>query len=308
MTTGSAAADHRLTLADGRTLAYTDTGDPQGYPLVFAHGMPGSRLEGRLFDEQARRYGFRILAPDRPGIGGSTYQPGRRLLDYPDDVRQLLDALGLNRFTHLGWSSGGSRTVACAYALADRMDRGLCLSGYTHFAEFPGRQTLIEGTRWPGPRLASLSPTLVRWAVRLIVRLSRWYPGIYLREAQQLVSDDDRRILALPGVEAAFREDQRLCLASGGNAIATDLLTELGHWGFSLDRVPAPIEVYQGEDDPFVSPDYARHLAGALPQARLTLLPGIGHLYPLDPAFQARLFASLNQALQRERAPVVQNF
>ncbi|MBQ0832342.1 hypothetical protein [Marinobacter sp.] len=38
-----------LILCDGRTLAYTDLGDPQGYPMIFGHGMPGCRLQGLFF-------------------------------------------------------------------------------------------------------------------------------------------------------------------------------------------------------------------------------------------------------------------
>ncbi len=292
------AREHqRLRLWDGRTLAYSDYGAPDGYPIVFGHGMPGCRYEGEFLHQRARRYGFRIITPDRPGIGGSDYQPGRVLLDYPDDLRQLLDHLRLPRFTHIGWSSGGSRTLACGYALADRMDLGVCLSGYTHFSEFPGRQHLIEGTRWPGPRLARLSPTLLRLVVRLVVRLFRHHPGLYMREAEQLVSDQDRQLLRFYLKGETFRRDQLVCLNSGGQAIATDLLTELRHWGFELHQVRSPIWLYQGEQDPFVSMDYARHLADNLANAELTRMPEAGHLYPLSEAFQDHLFQRLRTAL-----------
>lgn len=293
--------DRTLRLDDGRVLAFSDLGEPTGYPIVFGHGMPGSRLEGQFFHERGRRHGFRIITPDRPGIGGSDYQKHRNLLDYPDDIRQLVDALGIDRFIHVGWSSGGSRTIACAYALADRMDLGVCLSGYTNFSEFPGRHSFLEGTRWPGPKLARLSPALVRLAVRIVVRLSRHHPGLYMREAESLVSEEDRRLLHHFLKGETFRKDQLVCLASGGTAIATDLLTELEDWGFRLASVQVPILIYQGEDDPFVPVDYARHLAENLPSGDLTLMPDAGHLYPLSGEFQDRLFGRLADYLINDK-------
>lgn len=302
-TTSPADHDHHIRLLDGRRLAYTDLGDPLGYPLLFGHGMPGCRLEGHFLHAQAQRHGFRVITPDRPGIGLSNYRARQTLLKYPDDIRQLIDALKLPRFSHLGWSSGGSRVLACGHALADRMDLGVCLSGYTHFSEFPGRHRMIEGTRWPGPRLARLSPALVRLVIRLVVRISRHHPGLYMREARELVSEQDRALLKIFLKGEDFRRDQLECLRSGGRAIASDLLTELQDWGFRLNSVRVPILIYQGEQDPFVSVAYARHLADNLPDADLVLMPEAGHLYPLSGEFQERLFQRLKWRLPDLAAP-----
>jgi pimeloyl-ACP methyl ester carboxylesterase len=290
-------ADHSLTLRDGRKLGYSDLGDPEGTPLFYAHGMPGSRLEAWFFHRQARQHGFRIIAPDRPGIGASDYMAGRVLLDYPEDLAQLADALDIDRFVHVGWSSGGSRTLACARTMPERVRLAICLSGYTNFAEYPGGQSLLQATRWPGPQLARLSPRLLRLVVEVVVWFSRRHPGIYLRNARGMVSDEDRTILESLIADRLFQADQQVCLASGGRAIATDLLTELVDWGFSLKDVRVPVWIYQGGEDPFVPVDYARHLAHLLPDADYRLLPQSGHLYPLSAQFQQAFFESLRKAL-----------
>ena len=46
--------------------------------------------------------------PDRPGMGRSDFQPGRRIVDWPNDVLELATALGFDTFAVLG-SSGGAR-------------------------------------------------------------------------------------------------------------------------------------------------------------------------------------------------------
>lgn len=293
--------DRTLVLADGRRLAYTDCGDPEGTPVFFAHGMPGSRLEGYFFDTLARAHRFRIITVDRPGIGRSEFQAGRTLRDYPRDIEQLADALGIDRFTHMGWSSGGSRTLACCHGLADRVELGVCLSGYTHFPEYPGNGRLLEATHWPGPAMAKLSPRLVRVAVCLVAWLSRVQPGLYMRSARQIASVHDRELLQSLARDGRFRADQLECLNSRCRAIATDLLTELGDWGFRLGDVRTPVLIYQGADDPFVPLDYARHLDDKLPASELTLMTDTGHLYPLSGVFQERLFTHIRQMLLNGR-------
>jgi pimeloyl-ACP methyl ester carboxylesterase len=66
---------------------------------------------------------IRVIALDRPGFGGSTFQPNRGLLDWPRDVAEAADILGIDRFDVLGVSAGGPYALACGHALADRITR-----------------------------------------------------------------------------------------------------------------------------------------------------------------------------------------
>src|SRR5689334_19202051 len=98
---------NHITLPDGRRLAYAEFGDPGGNPVLYFHGAPSSRLEPLLVGDEAwGRKGLRVIAPDRPGIGGSDFQHGRGFSNWPTDVVALADALGLDRFAVLGNSGG----------------------------------------------------------------------------------------------------------------------------------------------------------------------------------------------------------
>ena len=61
---GFSSEGETIQLSDGRTLAYVDSGDPEGRPLIYFHGGPGSRLEALLFDELNQQLGIRMIAPD----------------------------------------------------------------------------------------------------------------------------------------------------------------------------------------------------------------------------------------------------
>jgi pimeloyl-ACP methyl ester carboxylesterase len=90
---------------DGTRLSYRDEG--RGPPVLFVHGWAMSR---RFFDAQ-----FPLLAPDHRcvaldlrGCGDSETRPGTHTMDhYADDVADLIQELGLDGVTLVGWSMGG---------------------------------------------------------------------------------------------------------------------------------------------------------------------------------------------------------
>ena len=106
-----------LTLPSGRTISFMVYGDPAGKPVFYAHGWPGSKLEGACWHEHAAREGVRLVCQDRPGIGDLGYQAGRRLLGYVEDVEALSRRLGVDEYYILGMSGGGpvSSCFSCYY-------------------------------------------------------------------------------------------------------------------------------------------------------------------------------------------------
>jgi pimeloyl-ACP methyl ester carboxylesterase len=109
-----------LRLKDGRKLGYAEYGDPAGEPLFFFQGTPSSRL---LHPDEVitAALGVRQIQLDRPGFGLSDFQPGRTLLNWPDDVAEVADLLELERFALVGISGGGPYVAACAYKIPERL-------------------------------------------------------------------------------------------------------------------------------------------------------------------------------------------
>jgi Transposase, Mutator family len=78
-----------ITLPDGRRLCWHEFGDPDGPPAIYTAGTPVSGLGGAAYDHSARAAGLRWIPPDKPGYGGSDYQPNRSLLSWADDLAAL---------------------------------------------------------------------------------------------------------------------------------------------------------------------------------------------------------------------------
>ena len=121
--------EQRLILKDGRTLGFAEYGDPKGEPMLEFHGCPSSRLEARNYDEAGKKLGARVIGIDRPGFGISTYVKGYRTVDWPADVIEFADALGLNRFVVAGISSGSPYALACARFIPERLKGCAVVSG-----------------------------------------------------------------------------------------------------------------------------------------------------------------------------------
>lgn len=107
---------------DGRRIGVASYGQPDSpVCLFYFHATTSSRLEARLFDPAGRSLGVRVIGLDRPGAGRSDPQPGRRLLDWPDDVADVADHLGIDRFAVVGQSVGAAHALVCGHALPGRV-------------------------------------------------------------------------------------------------------------------------------------------------------------------------------------------
>ncbi len=104
---------NQITLCDGRGLGFAEFGDLQGRPVFYFHGFPGSRLEAKLAEKISLDTHVRFIGIDRPGYEFSSVKPARTFFDWPDDVAELADALGVDRFSILGVSGGGPYAAAC---------------------------------------------------------------------------------------------------------------------------------------------------------------------------------------------------
>jgi pimeloyl-ACP methyl ester carboxylesterase len=119
-----------IQLRDGRSIGWAEYGTRDGAPIFWFPGTPGGR---RQIPPHARtgaeKRNVRLIALERPGLGGSTPHLYRSLLGWADDVEEIADRLGLDRFGLVGLSGGGAYVLACAYALPERVVGGAVLGG-----------------------------------------------------------------------------------------------------------------------------------------------------------------------------------
>lgn len=278
---------------NGRTLAWMERGAPQGFPVFYAHGNPGSRLELLFLDRKAAEYGLRLIALDRPGFGQSDFADGYGLLDYAADVEHLADHLNIQRFGLLGWSSGGPPVLAVAHQMPERVVFAVSASGYTNFGEYPRAESLMKNYNLRGPELSEDRPVLFSQVVKLARWVDMTMPNFYMKMAEAEMSEPDRDILRDQQTAELFMRNQQESVAQGVDGVIQDLEVQWAPWPFPLADINVPVYLYQGRKDTFVPWLFAAHLQQSIAGAELTLLPDQGHLYVLSPVYQDQIFAKM---------------
>lgn len=264
-------------VSDGRALGYSEWGSRDGFPMF---GFLGTSLSwlAHLGTDAPRATGVRLILVDRPGYGLSDFLPGRRLLDWPRDIAELAAHLEVERFAVFGMSGGGPHAAACGYALPDHVSAlGLVSSPgpvwdrpELRFSAPPHRQPMIE--------LAERDPALV--ASRLLEDCR----AELAQASQESRNGDggppaDRAVMADPDLRARFAAARLETVARGPEGYAHDLfLLYVASWGFRPEDIAVSTHIWQGESDEAVSPRIAEFFEETIPDSRLHLIPGGGHL------------------------------
>lgn len=266
-----------ILMRDGRKLAYAEYGDPQGKPVLFFHGTPGSRFF-RPSDQITASLGVRLICVDRPGFGGSTFQPGRRIPDWPMDVLQLVGSLGIDKFAVAGHSGGGPYTLACAGALPDHITSAAVLSGAGPI-NAPGISRGMTTVNKLGVTMGRLIP----WALWQVLI---W--GFYHRRSDDPASYIDRGSRHRPQADEELvrtSEVREVCIQSEveafrpslkGLAWDTRLLTR--PWDVRLEDILIPVYLWHGTDDDQATISMARYMAARITTSKLKVCEKEAHL------------------------------
>ena len=277
-----ALRDDAIRLHDGRVLAYAEWGDPDGATVLFFHGTPHSRLwcpdEG-----VSASSGVRLVTVDRPGVGRSDVRPRRTFGDWPNDVVELADALGAERFGVVGWSAGGPYAAACAALIPARLT-GVGIACSRHLSQFnmaenPSAYGELEADH---RRLFDLAREDADAAARAAaaadgewVRRLRERPEALLDDYQP--PDGDRWFFEDPGRQFSFLQAVRESVRQGPQAFAWEEIDVYLPWGFRLGDIATQIHVWHGEQDTIVERRHIDFIVKTLPNARLTVWDDSGH-------------------------------
>lgn len=264
-------------LADGRKLAYTLHGDPSGLATFFLHGNPGSRYMRHPDESIAENLGLHIITPDRPGFGFSDFQPERHLLDYPQDLIALADALGIEQFAIFGVSAGGPYVAACAYEFPKRIRHAAIISGAAPF----NRTGALRGVNPAYQAVFRMSMQLpyavLRPMIEAQIQVALRQPSRMRMERLHIASRGDRYVLESleinEEVDAYYREAARF----GARGIAWESKVIASAWGFDLHQITIPIHLWYWEDDSIVPTQMGHYLKQNIPNSIGHFLPGGGH-------------------------------
>jgi pimeloyl-ACP methyl ester carboxylesterase len=278
-------------LPDGRNLAYAEYGVSGGNPVFYFHGGAGSRLEpAMLGGEELEKAGIRLIACDRPGMGGSDFQPGRGFRHWPADIVALAGSLGLVKFGVFGVSGGGGYVSACARLIPDRLSAAVIASGAGRMDSPEARASLsIMGRLMWG--LAARSVRLTGLLLNLTKPNVRGDVAKIRQRMMRTLPPEEAVIFEKPGRLEAFIASAEESMRQGVHGIAWDSHLCARPWDFRLEEICFPVRLLHGEADLNVPVAVARKIAAAIPGCQATFYPGEGHfstvMNHLDEVFNA---------------------
>lgn len=273
-------AEQRVSLRDGRTLGFAEFGDPNGDPVLEFHGCPGSRLEAWNYDEAGRKLGARVIGIDRPGFGISTYVKGYRIVDWPVDVSEFANALGLERFAVAGISSGSPYALACARFIPERLKGCAIVAGVSPLTVKGEKLDPSQYLMAEELLMARLAKT-VPFAARMVLRYMLWQiskdPASAIKQMKG-ATVGDIELLKKHEIKRAFQKVIAECARNGLRGPVDSIGLELRDWGFCLQDIGMPVSIWQGEADYLVFPAAAGYMASKLAIHTLHMIPGAGHI------------------------------
>jgi pimeloyl-ACP methyl ester carboxylesterase len=259
---------------DGRVIALEIVGDRAARPVLICHGLADSRLAAQWLRPAAEELGLCIIAPDRPGIGGTDRRQLTQLSDWAEDARLILDALRVDSAALLGVSGGGPFAAACAARMPQRV-RSLMLVAPLGSPQWP-----TSGMA-PGERLslalARRSPAFGGWGLDRLAALARLKPELFLRLAATAQPAADIRALEAADLRESFLTSYLEAFRHGSWGVAQDLRLLTQPWDFELGSISAPTWVRHGAADTTVPLQHSRRYAEAIGGAELRIYPGHGH-------------------------------
>lgn len=250
----------------GRDVAYVDLpGD--GVPVLLVHGIGSSVDTWGDVPARLSAQGIRVVALDLPGHGESSKGPGDYSLgSLASTLRDLLDALAIDRVHLVGHSLGGGVSMQFAYQFPDRMasivlesSGGLGEETFTGLraASLPGSELVLKwtinrrtlkGATWLGERLARIGLTPHALSPRALETVSWLSEGerrtAFLATLRSVVSPSGQRVSAL----------DKLHLLDGTRVL-----------------------IVWGDKDPMIPLEHGRHAHAVLEGSRFVVFPGASH-------------------------------
>jgi len=245
--------------------------------ILYCHGFPSSRLEALFLNDTALPLGLTILSVDRPGFGGSTFYPERRIVDWPKDIQHVLRFFSLSKISILALSGGTPYGLVSACKLPSLVEKLVVVSGVSSLNDPHILKQMSPIHRFLIGMLQKRPRTGLRLA-HFAAALLRHFPLSGALLIGCAFNPTDRELVGDSQVRRVFGRAINEAFAQGVQGPVLDLQLMSNDWGFDLSEIQVPVTFIHGTDDRFVPPSMMLANSSKIIGARTIEIPGEGHL------------------------------
>ena len=266
-----------IRLMDRRNLGYAEYGPAIGKPVIAFHGAPGSRLEHICDSSYLHASDLRLIIVDRPGYGLSDFQQNRTLLDWPNDIIQLADALKLDHFAVIGFSAGGAYATACAFKIPERLTRVALLSSMAPFDALGVTDNMLPTNR----ALFELAASDYQQVAQQLSVVAKT-PEVVMNILEEPAPEPDKAIFADENFRRMYIANLSEALRQGLTGLAYDMSLIAQPWGFDPSAIKTRVSLWHGAQDINAPIAMGHHLAQLITQCQTHFFPDEGHLLTVN--------------------------
>jgi pimeloyl-ACP methyl ester carboxylesterase len=264
--------------SDDRQVAYREWALGSAHRLVIdLHGGPGCRLIASGDPDVLREADVSWVTIDRPGLGGSDPQPGRCVADWARDVERVVDHLGFDQFSVVGWSMGGPYAAATAAVLGSKVMSLTLLAPAPVTLAAQNLDGIGKRDFW---ELARDDPWTAAQAYLNLGIAARTRPADAIEVFSMGCSEPEVAAFADPALAELFIATLVEATRQGPMGLVDDMRVEMAPWGFDPAAISVPTTIWEATDDTFALPGVAQGWADTIEGATVRTLDGEGHLFP----------------------------
>jgi len=191
-------------------------------------------------------------------------------------VRELADALSIDRFRIVGVSAGGPYALALAHRLAPRVIAAAVCSSLSPLAAPHRPPGMRRRIRLPLALLAH-APKLCEAVGELALPTIRRHPRLLPRVIAAHAAPEERGLLDTADERAAASTSFLTATGHGVGGMISDDVVYSRPWGFDPGEAGTEIHLWHGARDPLVPLEHALQLAVTLPRSQLFVAADAGH-------------------------------
>lgn len=270
---------------DAPNESHLEFGDPDGFPILYCHGTPGSAAECAFADTAARKHHLRLIAPDRPGYGDTPPALAMSYAECAQSSARFLNTLGITRYGVLGVSGGAPIALALAAADPAHIAGVTLVSALGPFAEPELAKSAGLLARLMRAGATRNLGALDRMVLSPLATIGRAIPLAAQAFMQLHHAAPDRRCLGRPEIKHLLALSLNRAFNQGSAGVKRDFRLMVKPWEIPLTEINTPVKLWHGLADGLLSAAHSQWLAQHLPHADLELVEGEGHFsLPFDHA------------------------
>jgi pimeloyl-ACP methyl ester carboxylesterase len=261
----------QLVRPDGRVVAWSEWGGPDGRPMLRVPGTPGCRFSLRADRARWTERGLWMVTTERPGFGASSPLPGRGFAEPADDLAAILDEIGIDRIHVIGGSGAAPHQLAFAARHPGRVRAMTVVVGAAPVEEVDVDQMIgLNQRSW---RLArSGDQEGLRALVQSVRAEMLADPLASFAAIMDRAPEADRAVMSDPGWQKAWVVATREALRQGADGWTDEVLALAGDWrDVDLAAISTTITWWHAAGDANAPLSAARRIVERLPRATLRL-------------------------------------